>query len=389
MRYGEKLEKTNKKTILSLSWRDIKSPTAGGAEVQTHQMLSKVDMSKYRVVHIAAQYEGLPEDEIIDEVQYIRKGNIFSVIWYAFLYYKKNRKCIDYVLDQCNTHRFFTPFWVRRRKRIFYIHQLTREIWDINLKVPLNIIGKAMENPLLWIYRKDYTIALSNSTRQDLLKVGFNPDKVMIFPVAMQIEPWKESQFLPKEDSPTFTYVGRYVEYKGIDAAVEAVGMLKKKYPSAKLWILGKKNEEYIEQKIIPICQNYGMTLGKSEDNADIICWGFVSEQKKLELLSRTTALVFPSNREGWGIPISEAAYVGTPSIVYDSEGLRDAIDEGRAGYLCKEKNAQGLYIMMKHVLENQEQYKEKRKEAYEFSKEYLKIDIGKKFEKLLEEMKN
>ena len=92
MRYGEKLDKTNKRTILSLSWRDIKSPTAGGAEVQTHQMLSKVDMSKYRVVHIAAQYEGLPEDEVIDEVQYIRKGSIYSVIWYAFLYYKKNRK---------------------------------------------------------------------------------------------------------------------------------------------------------------------------------------------------------------------------------------------------------------------------------------------------------
>lgn len=36
MKYTEKLSPSTKKTILSLSWRDIKSPTAGGAEVQTH-----------------------------------------------------------------------------------------------------------------------------------------------------------------------------------------------------------------------------------------------------------------------------------------------------------------------------------------------------------------
>ena len=90
------------------------------------------------------------------------------------------------------------------------------------------------------------------------------------------------------------------------NAAVEAIGKLKSDYPTAKLWILGKKNEKYVEEKIMPICEKYGMKLGDAEEDADVICWGFVSEEKKLELLSRTTALVFPSNREGWGIPISD-----------------------------------------------------------------------------------
>ena len=43
----------------------------------------------------------------------------------------------------------------------------------------------------------------------------------------------------------------------------------------------------------MPICEKYGMKLGDAEKDADVICWGFVSEEKKLELLSRTTALVF------------------------------------------------------------------------------------------------
>lgn len=387
MKYTERLKPSDKTTVLSLSWRDIKSPTAGGAEVHTHEMLSGMDMNHYRVIHLAAQYGNLVDDEIIDGVNYIRKGNVFSVIWYAFLYYKKNRKNIEFVLDQCNTHRFFTPFWVKKEKRIFYIHQLTREIWDINLKPPFSTFGKLMETPLLRIYRRDYTITVSNSTKKDLLDIGFTESKVKIIPNAMKFKPWEKEAFLPKESCPTFTYVGRYVVYKGIDAAVEAIGKLKEDYPMAKLWILGKKNEQYIVQKIMPICAKYGMKLGTEDEKADIICWGFVSEEKKLELLSRTTALVFPSNREGWGIPISEAAYVGTPSIVYDTEGLRDAVDEGRAGYLCKEKNSNGLVTMMKETIENKEKYDRTRKAAYQFSKDYLDLNISKLFEEFLNEM--
>ena len=59
MKYDDKLAKDGRKTILALSWRDIKSPTAGGAEVHTHEMLSRVDNKKYRVIHIAALYSGL------------------------------------------------------------------------------------------------------------------------------------------------------------------------------------------------------------------------------------------------------------------------------------------------------------------------------------------
>ena len=51
MKYTERLKPSDKTTVLSLSWRDIKSPTAGGAEVHTHEMLSGMDMNHYRVIH--------------------------------------------------------------------------------------------------------------------------------------------------------------------------------------------------------------------------------------------------------------------------------------------------------------------------------------------------
>lgn len=379
--YNDRLEYSDKITILSLSWRDIKSPTAGGAEVHTHEMLHRINLQKYRVIHLSAMYTGLAEQEQIDGITYIRKGNILNCINYARKYYKKNKENIDYVIDQCNTHRYFTPLWVEKEKRIFYIHQLTREIWDINLSFPFNKIGKVMETPLLKLYKRDSVITVSESTKQDLADVGFDSDKIFIVHNGVSFEPWEEEEFLEKEINPTFIYVGRYASYKGIDAAVEALGMLKEKYPNAKLWILGKRNDEYIDNVLEPISEKYGMTWGDREKDGDIITWGFVSEEEKLQLISKSTALVFPSIREGWGIPITEAGNVGTPSIVYNSPGIRDAVDYGKSGYMCESNTTVGLKERMEECIENKEEYIEKRDSAYIFSKRFLLSHMGEQLE--------
>lgn len=386
MNYNDELVKDNRKTILSLSWRDIKSPASGGAEVHTHEMLSRVNHGKYRIIHLSAMYDGLAESENIDQVDYIRKGNVFSVIWHAMIFYKRNRKNIDYVLEQCNTHRFFTPLWVEKEKRIFYIHQLTREIWDIMMKFPMSKVGKFMENFLLRINRKDYTITVSESTKQDLINAGYDINKIFIVPNGVNFEPWKPEAFSKKESVPTYVYVGRYAGYKGIDVAVEAFGKLKKNKTDAKLWILGKKNDEYISKCLLPICHMYGLSWGvEGDEDADIIGWGFVSEQKKLDLLSKATALLFPSMREGWGIPVTEAGDVGTPSIVFDSPGIRDAVDFGRAGYLCNTNDANGLLEQMLLTIQKPDLYAEKRKSAYDFSIQFQWEKNGEKFEEILE----
>ncbi len=77
-------ESDTKKTILSLSWRDIRSSKSGGAEVHTHEMLKRLDKLKYRVIHFAPYEESLKKREIIDGVLYVRRGNIISVIYKAW-----------------------------------------------------------------------------------------------------------------------------------------------------------------------------------------------------------------------------------------------------------------------------------------------------------------
>lgn len=380
-----------------MSWRDVRSPGAGGAEVNTHEMFKRLDSNLYSITHISPLYENLQERESIDGITYIRHGNVFTVISFAVGYYRKHKDEFDYVIDQCNTHRFFTPLWVKRDKRIFLIYQLTRDIWDINLSFPFNKVGKLMENTLLRLNKNDITITESESTKNDLIKVGFHGEKVFIIPIIMKIDPWDPKYFLSKSVIPQYVYVGRYAKYKGIDFAVEAIGILKSKCIKAQLIILGKKDEEYIQSRLLPICEKYQLVSFEPEKydvdqddkeyrDADIIFAGFVSEEEKMKTLSRAKALVFPSNREGWGIPISEAAYVGTPSIVFDSAGLIDAVDNGKAGYVCRFKSAYGIYEQMRITLDDNDLYVRMRENSYQFTKRYLEVDVNKMMTSILKQ---
>lgn len=345
-----------KKAILSLSWRDIKSPKAGGAETHTHELLKAINPDKYVIYHISMYDKNLPKAENIDGIHYLRGGNVPGILFYAFFYYIRNRKKINIVIDQCNTFRFFTKFWVNKKKRIFYIHQLTREIWDIQLGGFMAKVGRRLENFMLKLNRNDCTITVSRSTKEELLELGYKEEKITIIPNGLPYQIYQREKDFDKESALTFIYVGRYAKYKGIDDTITAFGEFKKKNAHARLWIVGKADEEYLTNVLIPICKKYKLTYGSDSDR-DVIIWGFVSEEKKFELMQRAHALICPSIREGWGIIISEAGYLGTPSIVYNSPGLRDAVDYGNAGYLCKENTPQELLIHMHSIVNQREQY--------------------------------
>ncbi|MBR6147703.1 MAG: glycosyltransferase family 4 protein [Lachnospiraceae bacterium] len=349
--------------ILALSWRDIRSPQRGGAEVHTYQMMKCLDEQNYEFICFGPHYDGVIDYEKIDNITYIRKGNTFSVIFHAFSYYRKHRNEIDYVINQCNTHNFFTRFWVPSKKRIFYIHQLTREIWDINVHFPFSKIGKYLENLSLKLNKNDYTITVSESTKRDLIGLGFNPDKIVIIYNAVDNSIIKEFIDDNKDANQDFIYVGRYSKYKGIDAAVEAFGMLHKKHPNSKLRIVGKEDISYIDKVLLPMANQYGLKVGNN-DTCDIVLCGFVPEEEKLQLMEISRALLFPSIREGWGIIVSEAAARGTPSIVYNSPGVRDAVNFGQAGYLCKSNNSYELSRLMLETIENTEGYQMMRQNA-------------------------
>ena len=63
--------------------------------------------------------------------------------------------------------------------------------------------------------------------------------------------------------------------------------------------------------------------------------FGRVDEATKHELMARAHGQLATSVREGWGLVVSEAAAVGTPTMSYDVPGLRDSTTAAD-GVLCE-----------------------------------------------------
>ena len=75
--------------------------------------------------------------------------------------------------------------------------------------------------------------------------------------------------------------------------------------------------------------------------------------------------LVACAVREGWGLTVTEAARVGTPSVCYRIPGLRDSVVDGRTGVLTEQDPA-ALAAAVRALLESPAVYEAMRHAAWQ-----------------------
>lgn len=346
--------------ILFLNWRDIKNPKAGGAEVVTHEIAKRWVSWGHTVTLFTATFPGAKFMEEIDGYTIIRFGGQVTVRFHAMMYYLKHmRGMFDVVIDEVNTIPFFTPLYVRRPK-VAYFNQLCRQAWFYQSKFPFSIIGYIIEPFYLQLYRGLKAMVISDSTKNDLVRYGFTKENITVFSMAIDFEPCKK---MPKKEKvPTLIYVGRLTPSKRVHDTIKAFAQVRKKLPTAKLWIVGRGDEGYTK-KLKHIIKNE--KLAKS-----IVFYGFISEEKKRELMGRAHIILVTSIKEGWGLIVTEANACGTIATVYDVDGLRDSVKHGKTGLVTKKNIPYDLARQILRLLENKELYEKYQKSAHAWSKE-------------------
>lgn len=316
--------------ILIFNWRDIKNPESGGAEVLTHEMAKRWVLWGYTVVQFSSMFPSGVSEEVVDGVRIIRRGSAdlrsltIPVHLAAYHWYMRQGKGIfDVVIDEIHGIPFFTPFYVKEKK-VTLICEVAQEIWDVAFSFPLNLLGRFIERNYFRWYRSVPFLTISESTSNDLIEMGVNPQMISVLPMGVSVP--KTVNVFPKEKNPTLLFIARITKAKGIEDALEVIKHVRKNLPAIRLWVVGNGSDQYRESLMHQL---------KSDGiDRSITFFGFIDEKKKFELMRRAHVLIVPSIREGWGLTVPESAYVGTPAIGYNVAGLSDVIKDNQTGML-------------------------------------------------------
>jgi glycosyltransferase involved in cell wall biosynthesis len=339
--------------VLWFNWKDIRNPEAGGAEVYTHEIMKRLAKRGYDMTLFTSRFKGSQMNENINGVEIIREGNKYTVYKEAKNYVKAYKHHYDVMIDEINTMPFFIPKFVGEKQVIAVIHQLAREFWFYETKFPLNYIGYYyLEKKWLSNYKNTVTLALSNSTKIDLEKIGFK--RLFVVPPGLNVVPL--SNVREKETNPTVVFMGRLKKAKLPDHALKAFSTIKREIHDAKMWVIG---DGYFRRKL------------ESFERKDVTFYGYISNEKKYDLLSRAHIILVPAVREGWGLVVTEANAMGTPAIGYDVPGLRDSIRHGETGINVIEKSPEAMARQAISLLRDSKRLSNYSKNALEYARQF------------------
>ncbi|MFZ1496839.1 MAG: glycosyltransferase, partial [Saprospiraceae bacterium] len=131
-----------------------------------------------------------------------------------------------------------------------------------------------------------------------------------------------------------FLFIGRLLYDKGLVEYVKAARILRQKNINAECWVLGELdsgNPSVIDEKL----------LIDWIENKDIVYKGYCKDVR--EIIKEADVVVHPSYRESLARAIQEALAMQKPVIASDITGCREAIDEGKNGFLVPVQQPQKL----------------------------------------------
>lgn len=349
--------------VLWMTWKDRSHPRSGGAEIVNEELGKRLARAGHEVVFLVAGFGQAGEEEVRDGFRIIRLGDHYTVYWQAFRYYQKHfQGWADVVIDELNTMPFFCRFYVKERT-FFFPHQLCREVWFYQMPFPLSIIGYCLEPLYLWLLRGYEVITVSLSTKNDLLRYGFQADQIHIIPEGIEIDRAPDIRALAKYDRPTLLSLGSIRAMKRTKHQIEAFTLAKQTLPNLQMKIAGDAQSVYGSEVL--------RMIAKSPYRTDIEFLGRVSKERKIELMQKSHLILVTSVKEGWGLIVTEAASQGTPAVVYDVDGLRDSVTHGVTGLIARENTKNGLAEAIVRLLKNPEEYAKIRNNAYQASQKF------------------
>jgi glycosyltransferase involved in cell wall biosynthesis len=310
--------------VSMLAWRDLDDPEAGGSELHAHEVARRWAAAGIEVNFRTSHAPGQSQVTWRDGYRVIRKAGRYMVFpRAAFSEMMGWHGARDGLVEIWNGMPFFSPLWARG-PRIVFLHHVHAEMWDMVLTPRLAKLGRTIESRIAPpIYRRTRIVTLSESSKRELVEeLGFKAKRVDV--VSPGIDPKFTPGVAPGAE-PLLVAVGRLVPVKRFHLLIDAVVELRERHPGLRAVIVGEGYERG------PLAEQ----IERLDATGFIELAGRVDDAELIDLYRRAWLLVSTSAREGWGMTITEAAACGTPAVVTDIAGHRDAVVRGETGLLA------------------------------------------------------
>lgn len=348
--------------ILVVNWLDRENPQAGGAEVHLHEIFGRLCARGHAVTVLCSGWPGAAAHCELDGMDVHRVGGRYSFGLLAPRYFGKRLKdfAFDVLVEDLNKVPVFSPLW-SRVPVVLVVHHLFGATAFQEASFPLAAATWILERPVPRIFRNHPVVAVSDSTRRDLVTRGMSESQITVVPNGVDLARLTPHPDGHRFDEPTLLYLGRIKKYKRIDLILIALARLRDRGVACRLIVAGKGDHR-------PSLERLTAEL----DLTDRVEFkGFVSEAEKLELLRLAWLHTLTSPKEGWGIANVEAAACGTPTVASDSPGLRDSVVDGRTGILVPHGSVDELADAIQRLLEDDALRAHMSREAQKFAEQF------------------
>jgi len=189
-------------------------------------------------------------------------------------------------------------------------------------------------------------IAVSDFIRDRLISQGFPKEKVVTHRNGIDLNVFRRS---PGPREPIVVFVGRFVEKKGCEYLVRALGRLRQSGLPVRGVLIG---DGVLAESLQVLA---------AEVAADVRFAGFLGPADVRSWIGRATLVAVPSvtaadgNSEGLPTVLLEAQAMGTPIVTTRHAGNAEGVIEGRSALLVDERDVDGLAQAIRYFLENPE----------------------------------
>lgn len=346
--------------VLILNERDPVHPKTGGAETHVHEIFRRLAAQGFQITQAVSSFPGCVPRQELDGIRLWRLGGLAAyyprVAWTCLRETRQGE--FDLVVECLNKVPFYSPLY-SAVPVLAIVHHLFGEVAFRQVAWPIAATVWNAEKLIPRLYRKNAFIAISESSRLDLIARGIPADHIRVSHPGIDHPAIDADTARPRPHR--IMYLGRVEPYKHVDVMLRAAAALTPRFPDVEILVVGR-----------------GSALGQLEVLARELgidgrtrFTGFVSRAERDALLAETRVCVCPSEKEGWGLTVIESAASGTPVVARDAPGLRDSVRPGETGLLVPGGDVEGFARHIARLLEDDELAVRMSKAALAWSKEF------------------